>query len=220
MKQGQTIGCVAVFIAILLVTQASVYANHFIAGGGRYSPINMPQVSVKFQFLGVKSRPDLTVPVIDTHIQFTIIIPYEDTSGSTKYLRLFTSGTELDLFDVISDPPPPPPPPPDRHIITITGKMLSKLVWDVEPDDQHLTEIVDFTVEARDEKAPEPGSEPLPESLTLTLQYRETPQRDTADWLLETLGADLVPCNAGICTLTLAGTMIEGEIESHTTGGE
>jgi len=28
----------------------------------------MPQVSVKFQFLGVKSRPDLTVPVIDTHI--------------------------------------------------------------------------------------------------------------------------------------------------------
>ena len=217
MKQGQTIGCVAVFIAILLVTQASVYANHFIAGGGRYSPDNMPQVSVKFQFLGVKSRLiDPPVPVIDTHIQFTIVIPYEDANGSTSYLRLFTSGTELDLFNVISDPPSPPPT--DRHIITITGKMLSKLVLGVEPDNQHLTEIVDFTVEARDEKAPEPGSEPLPESLTLTLQYRETPQRDTADWLSETLGADLVPCNAGICTLTLEGIMIDGEIESHTAG--
>jgi hypothetical protein len=220
MKQGQTIGCVAVFIAILLVTQASVYANHFIAGGGRYSPDNMPQVSVKFQFLGVGFRPvsDPIVPIIDTHIQFTIVIPYEDTSGSIPF-RLFTSGTELKPFTV--DPvPPTSPPPPDRHIITITGKMLSKLVLGVEPDNQHLTEIVDFTVEARDEKAPEPGSEPLPESLTLTLQYRETPQRDTADWLSETLGADLVPCNAGICTLTLAGMMIEGEIESHTAGGE
>jgi hypothetical protein len=177
----------------------------------------MPQVSVKFQFLGVKSRlTDPTVPVIDTHIQFTIVIPYEDTSGSTRYFRLFTSGTELDLFTVVSDPPPPPPPPPDRHIITITGKMLSKLVWDVEPDDQHLTEIVDFAVNAMDEKAPESGSD----SLTLTLHYRETPQRDTADWLLETLGAELVTCSADICTLTLAGILTEGEIESHTAGGE
>ena len=85
MKQGQTIGCVAVFIAVLLVTQASVYANHFIAGGGRYSLISMPQVSVKFQFLGVKSRSDLTVPVIDTLIQFTIVISSEDTSGSIPF---------------------------------------------------------------------------------------------------------------------------------------
>jgi hypothetical protein len=178
----------------------------------------MSQVNVKFQFLGVLRESDMDVPedpIIDTHIQFTIVIPYPDTSG--RYLRLFTSGTELKPFDVVPVPPTSPPPP-DRHIITITGKMLSKLVWDVEPDDQHLTEIVDFTVEARDEKAPEPGSEPLPESLTLTLQYRETPQMDTADWLLEILGADLVDCNAGICTLTLEGIMIDGEIESHTAG--
>ena len=211
MKQGQTIGCVAVCIAVLLVTQASVYAAHFIAGGGRYSPINMSQVSVKFQFLGVKSRlTDPPVPVIDTHIQFTIVIPYEDANGSTSYLRLFTSGTELDLFNVISDPPSPPPP--DRHIITITGKMLSKLVWGIEPDDRHLTEIVDFTVGAKDEKLPEAVSD----SLTLTLRYNET--QPTASRLLEILGADLVDCNAGICTLTLEGIMIDGEIESHTAG--
>ena len=213
MKQGQTIGCVAVFIAVLLVARASVYAAHFIAGGGRYSPINMSQVSVKFQFLGVKSRlTDPPVPVIDTHIQFTIVIPYEDANGSTSYLRLFTSGTELDLFNVISDPPSPPPP--DRHIITITGKMLSKLVWGIEPDDQHLTEIVDFEVTAMDEKLPGASSD----SLTLTLRYNAT--QPTASRLLEILGVDLVDCNAGICTLTLAGTTIEGEIESHTAGGE
>ena len=213
MKQGQMTGCVAVFIAVFLVTQASVYAAHFIAGGGRYSPDNMPQVSVKFQFLGVGSRPvsDPIVPIIDTHIQFTIIHP----SGSIPF-RLFTSGTELKPFMV--EPVPPSSPPPDRHIITITGKMLSKLVLGVEPDDQHLTEIVDFEVEAKDEKRSDPDGNPLPESLTLTLHYDAT--QDTASRLLETLGADLVTCNADICTLTLAGTTIEGEIESHTAGGE
>jgi hypothetical protein len=213
MKQGQTIGCVAVFIAVFLVTQASVYANHFIAGGGRYSPDNMPQVNVEFQFLGVGVRPvsDPIVPIIDTHIQFVIIHP----SGSIPF-RLFTSGTELKPFDV--KPEPPPPPSPDRHIITITGKMLSKLVLGVEPDDQHLTEIVEFEVRAMDEKRSDPDGNPLPESLTLTLHYDAT--QDTASRLLETLGADLVTCNADICTLTLAGTTIEGEIESHTAGGE
>jgi hypothetical protein len=223
MKQGQMIKCVAICIAVLLVTQASVYARHFIAGGGRYSPTNMSQISVKFQFVGVGFRPisdsDPIVPIIDTHIQFTIVIPYEDTSGSISYLRLFTSGTELEPFTVV--PEPLPPSSPDRHFITITGKMLSKLLWVVEPDEQHLTEIVDFQVEAVDEKRSDPAGNPLPEFLTLTLHYRETPQLDTADRLLETLGgAGLVTCNAGICTLTLTGMTLEFEIESHTAGGE
>jgi hypothetical protein len=175
----------------------------------------MPQVSVKFQFLGVKSRlTDPPVPVIDTHIQFTIVISSEDTSGSIPF-RLFTSGTELEPFMVVPDPPTSPPPP-DRHLITITGKMLSKLVLGVEPDDQHLTEIVDFEVHAMDEKRSDPDGNPLPESLTLTLRYNET--QPTASRLLEILGADLVDCNAGICTVTLEGIMIDGEIESHTAG--
>ena len=214
MKQGQMTGCVAVFIAVLLVTQVSVYADHFIAGGGRYSPDNRPQVVVEFQFLGVGVRPvsDPIDPIIDTHIRFTIIHP----SGSIPF-RLFTSGTELKPFDVVPVPPTSPPPP-DRHIITITGKMLSKLVLGVEPDDRHLTEIVEFEVRAMDEKRSDPDGNPLPESLTLTLHYDAT--QDTASLLLETLGADLVTCNADICTLTLAGTTIEGEIESHTAGGE
>jgi hypothetical protein len=209
MKQGQTIGCVAVFIAVLLVTQASVYANHFIAGGGRYSlTSNMSEISVRFQFLGVVSGlPDTAVPVIETHIQWAIVHP-----GGSMPFRLFTSGTELDLFSVVADPPTIDPP--TRHLITITGKMLSKLVLGVEPDDQHYTEIVDFTVDAVDANLPEAGSD----SVTLILHYNAT-QR-TASLLLETFGADLVTCNADICTLTLAGIMIEGEIESHTAGGE
>lgn len=71
MKQGQTIRCVAVFISILLVPQVSVYAAHFIAGGGRYSlTSNMAETSVRFRFLGVLSGlPDMLVPVIETHIQ-------------------------------------------------------------------------------------------------------------------------------------------------------
>lgn len=213
MKQGQTIRCAAVLIAVLLVTQASVYADHFIAGGGRYSPINMSQVIVKFQFLGVGFRPasDPIEPIIDTHIQFTIV----HQNGSMPF-RLFTSGTELNPFDVV--PEPLPPSSPDRHLITITGKMLSKLVLGIEPDDRHLTEIVDFRVEAVDEKRLGPDRKPLPESLTLTLHYDAT--QDTAPLLLETLGADLVTCNADICTLTLTGMTLAFEIESHTAGGE
>jgi hypothetical protein len=107
--------------------------------------------------------------------------------------------------------PPTSPPPPDRHIITITGKMLSKLVVGVEPNDRHLTEIVEFEVRAVDEKRSDPDDNPLPESLTLTLRYDAT--QPTASRL-----ADLVTCNAGICTLTLEGRMIDGEIESHTAG--
>ena len=213
MKQGQTIECMAVCIAILLVTQVSVYAAHFIAGGGRFSlTSNTSEAFVRFQFLGVLRVSDTgvlvdpVVPVIETHIQFAIVHPI----GSMPFW-LFTSGIEIDPFTVASDPPAPPPP--DRHIITITGRMLSKLVWGVEPDDHHLTEIVDFEVKVVDAK-----TEADTDFLTLILYYNEN--QPTARRLLETLGMDLVKCGAGICTVTLAGILTEGEIESHTTGGE
>lgn len=59
----------------------------------------------------------------------------------------------------------------------------------VEPEDQHLTEIVDFEVNAVDVNLPEAGSD----SVTLILHYNAT--QPTASLLLETLGADLVTCN-------------------------
>jgi len=191
-------------MAILLAAQTAVYANHFIAGGGRYSiTINTSEISVRYQFLGVLTGlPNTPTPVIETDIQCAILHP-----NSSMPFRLFISGTEVNPFTVVADSE-------TQHTITITGKMLSKLVLGVEPDDQHLTEIVNFEVIAVDAALPGAGAD----SMTLRLDYRAT--EDTAPLLLDAFGPDLMVCNADVCTLTLTGVLTEGEIESHTTGGE
>jgi hypothetical protein len=204
MKQGQILGCVTVLMAILFAAQTSVYANHFIAGGGHYSiTSNTSEISVRCQFLGVLTGlPDAPTPVIETHIECAILPP-----GDPMPFRLFTSGTEVDLFTVVEDSD-------TQHTITITGKMLSKLVMGVAPDDQHFTEIVNFEVTAVDAAIPGAGTD----SMTLRLDYHATDS--TAPLLLDTLGPDLVTCNADLCALTLTGVLTEGEIESHTAGGD
>jgi hypothetical protein len=92
--------------------------------------------------------------------------------------------------------------------------VLSKFVMGVAPDDQHLTDIVNFEVIAVDAALPGEGTD----SMTLRLDYRAT--EDTAPLLLDAFGPGLMVCNADICTLTLTGVLTEGEIESHTSGGE
>jgi hypothetical protein len=191
-------------MAILLAVQTSVDANHFIAAGVRYSlASNMVEISVRCQFLGVLTGlPDAATPVIETDIQCAILHP-----ANSMPFRLFISGTEVNPFTVVADSQ-------TQHTITITGKMLSKLGLGVEPDDQHLTEIVNFEVIAVDAALPGAGVD----SMTLRLDYRVT--EDTAPLLLDAFGPDLMVCNADVCTLTLTGVLTEGEIESHTTGGE
>jgi hypothetical protein len=204
MKQSQILGRVMVLIAVLLATQTPVHANHFIAGGGRYAVTsNTSETSVRFQFLGVVTGlPVAAVPVIEPHIQFAILHPEGD-----KPFRLFTSGTELDPFTVVADSQ-------NTHHINMTGNMLSRLVMGIEPDDQHLTEIVRFEVNAVDAALPGAGTD----SITLRLDYSATGA--TVPILLETLGENLVVCTADICSLTLTGVLTEGEIESHTAGGD
>jgi hypothetical protein len=204
MKQGQTLGFVTVLTAILFAAQTPVDADHFIAGGGRYSvAMNTSEISVRCQFLGVLTGlPDTPTPVIETHIQCAILPP-----DSSMSFRLFTSGTEVNPFTVVADSE-------TQHTITITGKMLSRFVSGVEPDDQHLTEIVDFEVNAVD--AAFPGANV--DSMTLRLEYRAT--EATAPLLSDAFGPELMVCDADICTLTLTGVLTEGEIESHTAGGE
>ena len=204
MKQGQILGCVTVLMAILFATQTAVYANHFIAGGGRYSiTMNTSEISVRCQFLGVLTGlPDTPTPVIETHVQCAILHP----DSSTPF-QLFISGTEVNPFTVVEDSE-------TQHTITITGKVLSRFVSGVAPDDQHLTEIVNFEVIAVDAALPGAGVD----SMTLRLDYRATD--GTAPLLLDAFGPDLVSCNADVCKLTLTGVLTEGEIESHTSGGD
>jgi hypothetical protein len=201
MKPGRTLGFVAVFVGGLLATLTSAHANHFIAGGGRYSLT--AETSVRFQFLGVASSlSPKFVPVIPTQIQCTVVHAGGDTS-----FRLFMSGRELDPFTVIEIKG-------SAHRITITGTMRSQLIWGEGADRQRFIETAPFEAVGVDAAIPGAGRD----SFALTIRYEES--GDIGPLLSEALGAERVPCSAGTCTLTVTGTLEDGEIEGHTAGGQ
>jgi hypothetical protein len=121
--------------------------------------------------------------------------------------RLFTSDTALDPFTVITTPNV-------GDIVTLTGKMLSKLVVGVGSNRRHYTEIAPFEAVGVDVAIPGAGRD----AFTLTIHYSAS--QDIGPLLLDALGAELVTCNADTCTLTVTGTLADGEIEGHTAGGE
>jgi hypothetical protein len=207
MKPGRIVGCIAVCVGSLLVTLTSVYANHFMAGGGRYTlRSDKSETAVQFRFLGVASRlTDEFVPVIQTTIRCTIV-----HRGGDIPFRLFTSGTELDPFKVKRLKPQKEFP----RSVTITGKMLSKIVVSAESERQHFTEIAPFEAVGVDEDIPGAGKD----AFSLTIHY--SADQDIGRLLLEALGHDHVTCNTKTCTLTVTGTLTDGEIEAHTAAGE
>ena len=213
MKPGRTLGFLAVFVGGLLFNLTSVYAFHFIAGGGIYSlTSNGSETSVQFQFLGVKSIPppgELAIPLIPTTIQCTVV-----HKGESVSFRLFTSGTELDPFTVTEldlDSPRP-------RRVTLTGEMLSRIVLGMGSDRPPFTEIVHteiahFEAVGMDVAIPGAGRD----SFTLAIDYSAS--KDIGPLLLKALGTEFVNCNADICTLTLTGT-VNGEVEGHTASGD
>src|SRR5262245_52643812 len=185
MKQRRTLGVIAVFVGGLLFNLTSVYAFHFVAGGGIYSlTSNGSETSVQFQFLGVKSLPppgELAIPLIPTTIQCTIV-----HKGESMSFRLFTSGTELDPFTVTELDPNSLRP----RKITLTGEMLSRIVLGVEsgrlpfPEIAH-TEIAHFEVVGMDVAEPGAGRD----SFTLTIDYSAS--KDIGPLLFKALGPNL-----------------------------
>ena len=215
MKQGRTLGVIAVFVGGLLLNLTSVYAFHFIAGGGIYSlTSNGSETSVRFQFLGVKSIPppdELAIPLIPTTIQCTVV-----HKGESMSFQLFTSGTELDLFTVTELDHNSLRP----RKITLTGEMLSRIVLGVGSNNWHFpeiahTEIAHFEAVGMDVAEPGAGRD----SFTLTIDYSAS--KDIGPLLFKALGPELVNCTANIdiCTLTLTGT-VNGEVEGHTSSGD
>ena len=203
------------FVGGLLLNLTSVYAFHFIAGGGIYSlTSNGSETSVRFQFLGVKSIPppgELAIPLIPTTIQCTVV-----HKGESMSFQLFTSGTELDLFTVTELDPNSLRP----RKITLTGEMLSRIVLGVGSDRQPFpeiahTEIAHFEAVGMDVAEPGAGRD----SFSLTIDYSAS--KDIGPLLFKALGPELVNCtaNVDICTLTLTGT-VNGEVEGHNASGE
>jgi hypothetical protein len=213
MKPGRTLGVIAVFVGGLLFNLTSVYAFHFVAGGGIYSlTSNGSETSVQFQFLGVKSIPlpgELAIPIIPTTIQCTVV-----HKGESMSFRLFTSGTELDPFTVTELDPDSPRP----RRVTLTGEMLSRIVLEVGSDRRPFTEIAHTEIahfEAVGMDVTEPGAGR--DFFTLTIDYNAS--KDIGPLLFKALGTELVNCNTDTCTLTVTGT-VNGEVEGHTSGGD
>jgi hypothetical protein len=131
--------------------------------------------------------------------------------GESRSLSLSTFGTALNPFTVENLNPPAEFP----RRVTITGRMLSQLVVGVGTDRQQFTEIApSFTAAGEDVADPGVGQD----SFTLTIDYDES--LHIGPLLSEALGDALVTCNGDICTLTVAGTLKDGDVTSHTTGGQ
>jgi hypothetical protein len=211
MQPWRTLRFIAMFVGGLLVAMTSVYADHFAAGGGKYSlTSDSSETSVRFQFLGVASSSSVTdgfVPVIQTTIKCTVVHKRGDIS-----FRLFASGADFVPFMVKRLKPPKEFP----RSVTFTGKMLSKLVVGAGPDRRQFTEIAPFEAVGVDVTIPGAGKD----SFTLKIDY--SANQDIAPMLLEVLGTKLVNCktDADICTLTVTGTLTDGENEVHTASGE
>jgi hypothetical protein len=123
--------------------------------------------------------------------------------------RLFTSGTQLNPFMVKKLDPTEEFP----RRVTITGTMRSQLVLGERSERQQFTESAPFKAVGVDAATPGVGRD----SFTLTIHY--SARQDIGPRLFEALGAQLVTCNAGTCTLTVTGTLRDGEIEAHTAAG-
>jgi len=211
MKKGRTLRFMVVFLSGFLATTTSVYAAHFAAAG--VDSHITPKTEVQFSFLGVSSRPTPDpefMPVIPTQYQCTVV--HKDESMS---FQLFASAKEIDPFTVVTSVPPDDP---DKRIdtITITGTLLSHIVFVSKGDVQSFTEIISFTAIGVDKAIPGAGED------TFDLNFDYSAKGIIGPLLSEALKSEqLVTCDANTCTLSLKGTVEKGkgEIEAHSTGG-
>jgi hypothetical protein len=209
MKKGRILRLMVVFLSGFLATTTSVYAAHFTAAGVE-SRIT-PETVVQLWFLGVSSRTSENsehsefMPVIPTQFQCTVV----HKSASMSFW-LFASAKEIDPFTVVTSGPP------ERiDTITITGTLLSHLVFVSKSDVQSFTEIIPFKAVSVDVALPGEGQD------TFDLEF-EYSAKGIGPLLLEALGSDLVNCDEGkdICILKLADKVEKGEVEGHTASGD
>ena len=204
MKKGKTLRFIVVFLSGFLATASSVYAFHF-AGAGVQSDIT-PKTTVQFWFLGVLSPALGLEPVIPTQFQCTVV-----HNGKGILFRLFAFAQENASFKVEE-------PSEGEHLITITGKLLSRIVFVSERGVRAFTEINDFTVDGVDRPL-EPGEGN--DSFVLKFTYSA---KGIQSLLLDAFGTDsgLVDCDddKDTCTLTLQGVVKFGDMVSHTSGGD
>ena len=172
MKQGTTVGFIAVFAGVLLATVTTVPANHAATGKGTYDVA--PQVLAEFHFVVAKSvdtNPDLKPGL--NFVQSEMARrrgskPFRTAMISTAIEDPFTISTEL-----------------AGRTVTIKGQMVSTTFPGEGEERQPFAELVSFTAIGVDTVTSAAG----PDLFSLIVEYSADKSRDHC---LHPLGLEIV----------------------------
>lgn len=198
MKQGTTVGFMAVFANILLATVTSVYANHVATGKGTYAVA--PHVLAEFHFVVAKPgpNPDLTPGLNFVRSEMARI------RDSMPFQTVLIS-TAID-FTI-----PPESAETDERTVMIKGEIVSTTFLGVGEERQSFAELVPFTAIGVDKRTPEVGND----IFSLTVEYSASQAQGP---LLASSGFG--ECDGRTCRITFEGLVKKGDIFVHTAGGD
>src|SRR2546421_3619086 len=144
MKQGTTVGFIAVVAGVLLATVTSVYANHTATGQGTYAVA--PQVVAEFHFVVAKPGPNL-----DLEPGLNFVKSEMAGRDGPKSFQTFMISTAIAPLEISTEPA--------GRTVTITGEMVSTTFLGVGSERQAFAELVPFTAIGVDKKTPEAGAD-------------------------------------------------------------
>jgi hypothetical protein len=199
MKQGTTIGCMAVVAGVLLATMTSVYANHTATGKGTYAVA--PQVLADFHFV-VAKRPNPD-PNPDLEPGLNFVQSEMVGRGAPRSFQTFMISTAIAPLDITTTDA--------GRTVTIKGEMVSTTFLGAGEERQSFAELMSFTATGVDKRTPEPGAD----LFSLEVKYSAGQVQGP---LFASFGFG--DCDATTCTITFEGPVKRGDIFVHTTGGD
>jgi hypothetical protein len=198
MKQGTTVGFIAVFAGVLLATVTTVPANHAATGKGTYDVA--PQVLAEFHFIVAKSVD--TNPDLKPGLNF-VQSEMARRRGSKPFRTTMISTTIEDPFTISSEPA--------GRTVTIKGQMVSTTFPGEGEERQPFAELVSFTAIGVDSVTSAAG----PDFFSLIVEYGADNDQGP---LFASLGFG--DCDGPSCTITFKGLVKRGDIFVHTSGDE
>jgi hypothetical protein len=201
MKQGTTVGFMAVVAGVLLATVASVYADHAATGKGTYSV--PPLVLAEFRF--VVAKP-VAKPGPDPDLEPGLNFVQSEMAGraDSRSFETFMISTAIAPFEITTED--------DERTVTIKGQMVSTTFLGAGPT-QSFAELVSFTAKGVDGRTPDPGDD----FFSLEVTYSADADNVQGQLFKSLRFGD---CDATTCTIRFRGRVIRGDIFVHTAGDE
>ena len=198
MKQGTTVGFMAVFAGVLLATMTSVYADHAATGKGTYAVA--PHVLAEFHFVVAKPGPN---PDLEPGLNFV----QSEMAGrnDSKSFQTFMISTAIAPLAITTESA--------GRTVTIEGEMVSTTFLGAGPERRSFAELVPFTAIGVDKRTPKPGAD----LFSLTVEYSAKGKQGP---LFKSLGFGVCDHKTKICTITFQGPVKTGNIFVRTAGSD